>query len=229
MLGPLLRGWDKRAAASADRYLVSSRTIQAQVASIYGIQAEVLHPPVTFGSEGPAEEVPGLAPGFFLCVSRLLPYKNVAAVIEAFALLPHERLVVVGGGPLLRELVATAGVNVSLVGVVDDATLRWLYRSCQAVLAASYEDFGLTPLEAAAHGKPAAVLRWGGFLDTVCEGETGVFFDEPRPKEIAEAVRILQRITWDKQFIVRHVELFSMERFVQKVRSVVAEELTIAG
>jgi glycosyltransferase involved in cell wall biosynthesis len=228
-LKPFLDPWDRRAAATADRYLVNSRAIQAQVASVYGIAAEVVAPPVSFLAAGPTTEVPGIPPGFVLCVSRLLPYKNVASIVESFALLPAKRLVVVGVGPLLGQLRAAAGPNVRLLGGVDEATLRWLYRSCAALVAASYEDFGLTPLEAAAHGKPSVVLRAGGFLDTVSEAETGIFFDDLDPANIARAVRAALATPWDEQVLVRRSELFSVERFVDKMRSIVAEELAFAG
>ena len=84
-----------------------------------------------------------------------------------------------------------AGANVKLAGRVTDAELRWLYTNCRALVAASHEDFGLTPLEAAGFGKPTAALRWGGFLDTVQEGDTGVFFDAPTPRTIGAGVREL--------------------------------------
>ena len=109
----------------------------------------------------------------------------------AFRRLPDQRLVVVGTGPLADQIAAAAPANVTVLGRVDDASLRWLYGSSTGLVAASYEDFGLTPVEAAAFGKPTAALRWGGFLDTTVEGETGVFFDQPDPALIAEAVEQL--------------------------------------
>jgi glycosyltransferase involved in cell wall biosynthesis len=162
-------------------------------------------------------------------VSRLLPYKNVDAIVESFSKLPHERLVVAGAGPAAAALAAMAGGNVQFLGEVDDATLRWLYQSCQGLLSASYEDFGLTPLEAAAHATPSAVLRWGGFLDTIIEGSTGVFFDEPTPDRIADAVRELGKVRWDQPSLVEHAQSFSTERFVARVRVVVAEEAALVS
>src|SRR5205823_12380194 len=111
-----------------------------------------------------------LESGFFLCVSRLLPYKNVGAVVETFAELPSERLVVVGTGPEERRVRTAAAGNVRFLGSVSDEELRWLYGECRGLVAASYEDYGLTPLEAASFGKPSTVLRAGGFLDTVVDG-----------------------------------------------------------
>jgi glycosyltransferase involved in cell wall biosynthesis len=203
VLGPALRVWDRRAAASADRYLVISSVVRQRVADAYGIDAEVLAPPVTFGPDGPSR-TPDTAPGFFLCVSRLLSYKNVAAVVEAFASLPDERLVLVGGGPLAAELSTLAPANVTLVGEVDDALLRGLY--------------------AASDGLVAAVLRWGGFLDTTVPGQTGVFFDEPTPSAIAGAVRGVRLQEWDPAVLKAHAERYSTARFTDRLRAVMAEE-----
>ena len=163
-------------------------------------------------------------PGFFLCVSRLLPYKNVDAVAEAFRRLPAQRLVVVGSGPMAGALRAAAPPNVTVLGGVDDPSLRWLYRSCAGLVAASHEDFGLTPVEAAGFGKPTAALRWGGFLDTMVEGTTGVFFDRPEPTLIAEAVAELSGTRWSEEALRSHAERFSVARFVRRIGEVVAEE-----
>ncbi len=92
---------------------------------------------------------------------------------------PEQRLVVVGEGPGRAALEASLPGNVRLLGEVSDARLRWLYASCAGLVAASREDFGLTPVEAAAFGKPVAALRWGGYLDTVVPDVTGVFFERP--------------------------------------------------
>jgi glycosyltransferase involved in cell wall biosynthesis len=228
-LAPALKRWDHRAAATADRYLVISRAVRARVRDLYGIEAEILHPPVDLDTDGPAQPVPGLEPGFFLCVSRLLPYKNVEAVVAAFGRLPERRLVVVGSGPLAASITAGAPPNVSMAGQVDDAALRWLYRSAAGLVAASHEDFGLTPVEAAAFGKPAAALRWGGFLDTTVEGTTGVFFDEPEPEAIARSIEQLAATAWDADRLRDHADRFSGERFTTRLQQVVDEERAAAA
>jgi glycosyltransferase involved in cell wall biosynthesis len=92
------------------------------------------------------------------------------------------------------------------------------------LVAASYEDFGLTPVEAASFGKPAAALRWGGFLDTVVEGSTGVFFDEPTPQLIAEAIERMMGTNWDPEVLITHAGQFSTERFTERMQGVVEEE-----
>lgn len=219
-----LRRWDRAAAASASRYLVNSSHVAAMVNAAYGIEADVLPPPPALQPDGASEAIPGLEPGFFLCVSRLLPYKNVAAVVEAFATRPHDRLVVIGSGPDESRLRAVAGSNVRLLGTVPDEPLRWAYAACTGVIAASYEDFGLTPLEAAAFGKPAAVLRFGGYLDTVREGETGIFFDEPAAHRIAQSVAEVRARAWDGDVLRAHADRYSEARFIERLRALVAAE-----
>jgi len=220
LLGHRLRRWDREAALSADRYVVNSTVVRERVRELYGLEAEVVPPPPALTPEGESRPVPGLEPGFVLCVSRLLPYKNVGRVTAAFASLADERLVVAGGGPELERLRRTAPPNVHVLGRVGDQELRWLYASCAGIVAASYEDFGLTPLEAASFGRPASVLRFGGFLDTVRDGETGTFFDAPDEPTIAAAVERLLRGSWDAELLRAHARTFGAERFVARMREI---------
>jgi glycosyltransferase involved in cell wall biosynthesis len=206
--------WDQRAAASADAYLANSTVVAERIKSLYGIDADVVPPPPAVMPDGPARPIPGIEPGFVLTVSRLLPYKNVDAVIKAFQTLPDERLIVVGSGPAEGELGERSPANVRLVGSVDDDELRWLYANCRALVAASYEDFGLTPVEAAGFGKPTAALRFGGYIDTVVEGETGSFFASPSATEIAEVVRSVLEARWEASAIRNAADRLSEARFI---------------
>jgi len=223
MMRPSLTRWDKRAASTADRYLTNSTSVQAQVWAHYGIDADVLPPPHTIDPGGAQEVVEGLEPGFYLCVSRLMPYKNVDAVVEAFAGLPHLQLVVCGRGPDEARLRSSATSNVTILGSVSDGELRWLYARARALVAASYEDYGLTPVEAAAFGAPSVVLRAGGFLDTVVEGRTGVFFDTPSPLAIRGAVERCEAEAWSTTDIRTHAQAYSEEHFVDRLRDIVAD------
>ena len=162
-----------------------------------------------------------LEPGFVLCVSRLLPYKNLDAVVPPSPSCPTSGWSLVGSGPEEAALRALAGDNVTLLGRVSDEQLRWLYRECTGLVAASHEDFGLTPLEAAGFGHPSAVLRWGGFVDTVLEGETGIFFESPKPDAVADALRGLRSQHWDADRIRAQAERFSEARFVERIRAIV--------
>jgi glycosyltransferase involved in cell wall biosynthesis len=219
---PALLRWDRRAAATAERYLAISTVTRDRIRSAYGVDAEIVAPPHSIDLDAPRDAAT-LEPGFVLCVSRLLPYKNVRAVVEAFALLHDQQLVVVGAGPDESRLRAIATPNVVFAGTATDARLRWLYSASRAVVTASYEDFGLTPIEAAVFGKPTVALRFGGLLDTVVEGTTGVFFEQPDAASIAAAVSELDRVAWDAEAIRQHAARFSEERFANRMREIVME------
>ncbi|MCT2085758.1 glycosyltransferase [Microbacterium enclense] len=221
VLSPFLKRWDRRASRSATKYFAISTVVQRRIQETYGIDSEVLPAPhsvdMTIPQEpvdlGPLEEQQGL----YLCISRLLPYKNVDVVIEAFNVLGLP-LVVVGAGPEERRLSALAGPNVVMVKDLTDGQIQWLYARSIAVVSSSYEDFGLTPIEGATHGKPSIVLRWGGFLDTILEDRTGVYFDEPTPEALSAAVTRFQASTWDEETIRRHADLFTEEHFARRLR-----------
>jgi glycosyltransferase involved in cell wall biosynthesis len=218
---PYLHHWDQRAAASCAVYLANSSVVANRIRQVYGKEAEVLPPPTTLDPLGPQEPVNVLDAGYFLCVARLQPYKNVDAVVEAFRHLPSEQLVVVGNGSQLAEMQAAAPFNVSFVGHVSDHQIRWLYANCQALISASFEDFGLTPVEAALYGKPSLLLRWGGFLDTMQEGVTGLFFDRPTPAKIEQAIRRYRAESWSSATIIHAAERFSETGFAARMRAIV--------
>jgi glycosyltransferase involved in cell wall biosynthesis len=221
LLDPALRRFDRWAATTADIYLANSTFIADEIERVYGIDAEVVWPPAGLEAAGRQQPLPGVAPGFLLTVARLLPYKNVEQVIEAFrGLVGDERLVVVGDGPERDRLRVAAPPNVRVAGEVDDATLRWLYANAAGLVLASREDFGLIPVEAAAFGKPVAALRWGGFVDTVSH-IGGVFFDDADPYAIARSVRELLSRDWDADAIRARASAFSEDRFAQRMREVV--------
>jgi glycosyltransferase involved in cell wall biosynthesis len=226
-----LRSWDRRAAVSCDRYLAVSSVIQRRIADVYGIDADVLPSPVAMTRSDRLEPVPEVQRwlrtdepdnALYLCVSRLLPYKNVDAIVRAFSG-TDRRLVVVGRGPQADALQRMKTPNVLIVSDLTDAQMAWLYRSCRALIAASYEDYGLTPIEAGVWGRPSVVLRWGGFLDTVEEGVTGVYFDQPEPTEIADALDQFEATSFDPDKIHRHTDQFTEAGFAQALYAAVDE------
>lgn len=228
---PYLRSWDRRAALSCDRYLAVSSLIQRRISDVYGIDADVLPSPVAMTRADAVQPVPQVQRwlrtdepenAFYLCVSRLLPYKNVDAIVRAFSG-ADRRLVVVGRGPQTDALQRMKTPNVLIVSDLTDAQMAWLYRSCRALIAASYEDYGLTPIEAGVWGRPSVVLRWGGFLDTVEEGVTGVYFDYPEPAEIADALDRFEATSFDPDKIQRHTAQFTEAGFAQALYAAVDE------
>ena len=243
-MSPYLKSWDRGAALSCDKYLAISTHIKDRIADVYGIKADVVHAPVRaperFGTEPPAQVLSwlGWAPdapadadapadedtdgAFYLCVSRLLPYKNVDRIVRAFNG-SSRRLVVVGKGPDWNRIRRMAHPNVLMVSDLPDAQLQWLYQRCRALMTASWEDYGLTPIEAGAWGRPTVALRWGGFLDTVDEGLSGVFFDEPEPAAITDALDRFEALRFEPDKIREHVRQFTEERFAQRLHTAVDE------
>lgn len=229
-----LTTWDRRAALSSDRYLANSAVIRERIRIAYDVEAEVVFPPVTMAQADSVKPIPEVVDwlgadaanidsvdgAFYLVVSRLLPYKNVDAIVRAFAG-TDRRLVVVGRGPQAERLRAMKTPNVTMVSDISDGELAWLYGNCRAILAASYEDYGLTPLEAGIWGRPAIALRYGGFLDTIHEGISGMYFDEPTPGDIAEAVDRFEMTKFDSDKIRDHVKQFSEASFSEKLHDAV--------
>jgi glycosyltransferase involved in cell wall biosynthesis len=207
--------------------------VQERIALAYGIDADVVPAPVAMPTRtAESQPVPqvqrwltesgaaGCDGAFYLCVSRLLAYKNVEQVVRAFAG-SDRRLVVVGRGPEADRIRQIKTPNVLMVADLTDSQLGWLYRHSRATLAASYEDYGLTPIEAGTWGRPSVVLRWGGFLDTVEEGITGMYFDRPEPAAIANALDRFEETVFDPDKIRAHVEQFSEKRFAETLYAAV--------
>ncbi|MBV8982402.1 MAG: glycosyltransferase [Acidimicrobiia bacterium] len=204
-------------------------TMRRRVADLYGVAAEILPPPISFEVDGPTTTVDGVEPGFFLAAARLMPYKNLDAVVAAFAELSNERLVIAGDGPEREALEAAATANIRFVGTVGDARLRWLYGNCRALVSAGFEAYPLTPIEAAGFSKPTLALREGGSVDVVVEGRTGEFFDRPVPQAIVGAVHRLHAGDYDAAELARLRERHAEHTFAVALRAIVDEELARTG
>ncbi len=220
MLADRLIAWDCERADEAAVYLVNSSAVAGRVLLRYGRDSEIIPPPVTIDPHGEQEPVAGLEPGFLLTVSRARGYKNVRLVCEAVEGLPDQRLAVIGSLPTRH---AAWSDRLRGVGHVTDAQLRWLYANCSAVVSASREDFGLTPIEGNLFGKPAVLLRAGGFLDTLVEGVTGCFIEA----ETVDAVRAaLGRIpAVSASVLTTYATGFGTDVFGARIRAVVDEVL----
>ena len=221
-LGPGLRRWDQLAARRSHRYLANSAVVRERIASTYGILADVVPPPPGIDQLGDQEAHPEVvdweSSDFWLLVSRLLPYKNVDLAVEAFRGRP-DRLVVVGEGPEKASLLASVPPNVRILSGISDAELRWLYARARGLIAPSLEDFGLTPLEANSWGIPVVARRGGGYLETVVEGWTGVFFDTLEPHALGRAVDEAALNHWDPGSLREHSRRFGEERFAERIRA----------
>ncbi|WP_380165771.1 glycosyltransferase [Jannaschia sp. R86511] len=213
-----LEAWDRRSAARVDTYLANSTTVAARIERVYGIEAEVVHPPVYIDVDSHQEPVAGLEPGFWLTVARGRGYKNTRAVLDGTALAGGQ-VAVVGQQPSGEP----DDPRVRWLGVVSDAELRWLYANARALVSVSREDFGLTPIEANAFGTPVAVLRAGGFLDSTAEGVSGVFVEEGTAGAVAATLRDFPDL--DPALVREHAARFGQDRFAHRVREVAEQAL----
>ena len=227
VLRPGLRRWDRAAVRRRTRYVANSTVVKKRIEDVYGLDGvDLVFPPHSVSTDGPQEPIPGAErlaeDGFLLSVARLMPYKHVDVAIEAAARAGRP-LVVIGKGPEEARLRAMAGEDVVFGQDLTDAQLRWAYAHATALIAASHEDFGITPLEASAWGVPTVALRAGGYLDTIVEGVNGVFVDAPTVEAVAGGVERLLAHDWDRGAMQAHAERFSEEEFGRRIRALVAE------
>jgi glycosyltransferase involved in cell wall biosynthesis len=217
----VLRLWDQMSARRVDEFVANSETTRARIAKYYRRDATVLYPPVDLARFRPTGRAAGPRTTF-LCVSRLSPYKRVDLVIETFNKLELP-LTVVGTGRDRSRLERMAGPTVTLLGFVPEEELPRLYATARAVIFPSDDDFGLVPVEAMASGTPVLALRRGGARETVVEGVTGEFFDEPLEELLADCVRrfLDREHTYDQSAIRAHTAQFTAERFRSELRSLV--------
>ncbi|HXK40887.1 MAG TPA: glycosyltransferase [Candidatus Paceibacterota bacterium] len=212
----LLRLWDRQAADRVDEFVAISETVRSRIQKYYKKDAKVIYPPVPELPEGDPERP--MEKEYYLIVSRLFPHKNIDLAIDAFNKLGFE-LVIIGDGPARRELQATAGKNVRFLGRTDDETIATYYRHAKAFIMPQEEDFGLTPIEAMQFGVPTLALRKGGALETVKEGITGEFFDDPIPEALADGVRRLNvnYRNYRPDLIRSRAKQFSVEIFRKQI------------
>jgi len=218
-----LRIWDYYSAQRPDYLVANSQTVAARIKKFWGREATVIYPPVELPE---VAEYRGPGSEYFLIVSRLESYKNIALAIKACTRLSLP-LKIAGEGSDRRHLQQLAGPTVELLGRVSDAERNQLYSGCKALLfPVQDEDFGIVPVEAMGFGKPVIALRSGGVRETVVEGETGLFFDKPTVGSLVGALRAFDSSSYftTAECFARCVERaarFSRERFAKEFKKFV--------
>ncbi len=205
----LLRRWDYRVAQRpALHFIAISTEIQARIRRYYHRASAIIHPPVDIARYRPAPD----HDDYYLIVSRLVPYKRIDLAVKAFTRLGLP-LRIAGKGRDRAALEAMAGPNVAFLGHVPDEALPSLMARCKALIFPGREDFGITPVEVQAAGRPVIAYGAGGALDTVIPGETGIFFHEATPESLAEAVLAFDADAVDPLACRANAERFSVDRF----------------
>jgi glycosyltransferase involved in cell wall biosynthesis len=217
-----LRIWDRGAADRVDVFVANSRYVARRIWKTYRRKARVIYPPVDIAAIEPSSD----KSDYYLTASRMVPYKRIDLIVEAFRNMPDRKLIVIGDGPERKKVAAKAGPNVELLGYQPTEKLRELMRHARAFVFAADEDFGIVPVEAQASGTPVIAFRRGGVTETVVEGVTGLFFDEQTVPAICEAVERFEttRDEFEPEQIRAHAEAFDSERFRQKFSSLVERQ-----
>ena len=214
-----LRVWDVRTASSVDRFIACSHYIQRRIRRTYRRESDVIYPNVAVD-----DFVPGGTRGdFYLASSRLTPYKRMLLVVEAFALMPDRKLVVIGAGPQYDRIRKAATPNVKVMGYQEFPVLLAHMQAAKAFVFAAEEDFGIAPLEAQACGTPVLAFNKGGASETVVDGVTGLHFREQTTEAIRDAVERFEarEVPFDPQVIRAHARRFSTQRFRLQFRDYV--------
>lgn len=212
-LEPLLQHWDVATSKRPDILVANSNAVRERIRRRWGRESELIYPPV---------DVAGIPlsrrdDGFLFIAARMLAYRRLDVAVDACTQLGRE-LVVVGDGPENARLRRMAGPKVRFLGRVGRPALVDLFSRCHAYLVSGVEDFGIAPVEAMAAGKPVVAFRAGGALDTVVDGQTGVFFDGGAAADLAEAIKRMDELAFDPAAIRRHAEAFDTAVFRAKWR-----------
>lgn len=207
-----LRAWDRAANARVDCFITLSEHVRERIRRFYGRDADVVHPPADtdYFTPGPAPD----AGAYDLIVSALVPYKRIGLAVRAYAALGFP-LRIVGTGTEFERLRRDAPPNVTFLGRRSDDQVRTLYRGCRLLIFPGEEDFGIVPVEAQACGRPVVAFGVGGVRESVVADRTGVFFDEPTPEALADAVRRAAARRWNPEEIRAQALRFSPPRFIE--------------
>jgi glycosyltransferase involved in cell wall biosynthesis len=206
-----IRMWDVRTSNGVDEFIAISDFIARRIHKVYRRESTVIYPSVDVDSYTPGTD----REDYYVTASRMVPYKRIDLIVEAFSKMPNRRLVVIGDGPEFEKIKRKAAANVELLGYQPHEVLRLHLQKARAFVFAAEEDFGIAPLEAMACGTPVIALGRGGVRETVVDGLTGILFNEQSTESLARAVERFESIA--PQFrpteIRRHTVQFSATRF----------------
>lgn len=210
-----IRIWDRLAADRVDYFVANSNNVRKRILKSYRREAEVIYPPANTDYYNPVD----MDEDYYLVVSRLVSYKRVDLAIEAFNELGLP-LVVIGGGKDFDKYKSIAKSNVKLLGRLADEEMREYYRRCKAFIFPGEEDFGITPVEAQACGRPVIAFAKGGVLETVKQDITGLFFKEQTIEALKSAVLEFEKCKdkFDKDVIREHAVNFSEQVFKRNIK-----------
>ncbi|MCX6704092.1 MAG: glycosyltransferase, partial [Candidatus Woesebacteria bacterium] len=204
-----LRKWDKIAATRPDKIIAISSEVKSRIKKYYQRDSEIIFPP----SNTTLIRINRVNEGkYYLVVSRLVGYKKVDLVIEAFNKLGYP-LVIIGTGRQEKKLKRKAKNNIKFVGQVSERDLHEYYAHAKALIMPQEEDFGIVAVEAQSFGVPVIAYKKGGAIDTVIDSKTGIFFEQQKPKNLISAVRKFEKMVFDSSVLMTNANRFSDSKF----------------
>ena len=221
-----LRRWDRVAGQRPDIMVAISDEVKKRINKYYGRDSIIIHPPVDVAKfrkkekNLQTEKSKKIKPGYFLIVSRLVPYKKVDLAICAFNKL-KKPLVIVGRGRQEKKLKRMAKANVKFVGEVKEEDLVLYYQNAKALIMPQEEDFGIVAVEAMASGCPVIAYKKGGALDIVSDGVSGLFFENATVEALVDAVKKFARMEFKTENLVSNAEKFSEEIFKKNLLNLI--------
>ena len=222
MIMHYIRMWDTRTSFGVDKFIGNSKFISRRINKVYRRDSDVVYPPVDIDEYTLHTQ----KENFYITASRMVPYKKIDLIVEAFSQMPDKKLIVIGDGPELKKIQSKAGTNVILMGYQNNDVLKDYMQRAKAFVFAAEEDFGIIPVEAQACGTPVIAFGKGGALETIENGRTGIFFDTQTSESIIEAVNKFESSNdFDPYYIRRNAERFSPERFRNEFQAIVDTEI----
>uniref|UniRef100_A0A832LKW7 Glycosyltransferase family 4 protein n=1 Tax=Ignavibacterium album TaxID=591197 RepID=A0A832LKW7_9BACT len=217
-----LRKWDLKTAQRPDYLIANSNYIAEKLKRIYNRNSTVIYPPVDVDKF----ECVNNKDDYYFVASRLVPYKRIDLIVEAFSQMPDKRLVIAGTGPELNKLKSNFLVNVEFIGYQDENSLKELMQKAKAFVFTAEEDFGIVVVEAMACGTPVIALNKGGTAETVVDGKTGILFENQNVEDIKNAVRRFESIedSFNHNEISGYTKKFSRKIFEEKIKQYVDEK-----
>ena len=217
-----LRTWDIISSNRVDYFIAISNHISKRIKKTYNRDSVVIYPPVDvhlFESQSDKED-------FYLTASRMVSYKRIDIIVDAFSAMPDKKLVVIGDGPEMKKIKSKAGKNVEILGYQAFASLKSYMQKAKAFVFAAEEDFGIIAVEAMACGTPVIALNKGGASETVSDNNTGILFDYQSPQSVKEAVLKFESIQdkFDPSIIRAHSLQFSRNIFEEKIKQFIDEK-----
>jgi glycosyltransferase involved in cell wall biosynthesis len=207
-----LRKWDLRASQQPNYYIANSQLVAQRIKKIYGRESHVIPPPIDVNRFHMSNDIDD----YYLVLSRLMPYKRIDIAIEACKRM-NRRLIIIGDGPDRERLEKLADDRIEFLGRQSDGVVNYYLARCRALLFPGEEDFGMSPLEANAAGRPVIAYHAGGAVETVIEGKTGVFFDQADSSSLSTAIEQFESMHWSQILLRRHAEKFDQNVFAFRV------------